>query len=1197
MNENGEKQSISEQAAYAKATASQREEEILAFWQENKIFEKSLEQRKGADMFVFYDGPPFATGLPHYGHLEQSFVKDTIPRYQTMRGKYVPRRWGWDCHGLPLENLIEKELGLLHKKDIETYGIAKFNKEAENAVLRYADDWKKMIPRIGRWVDMDNDYRTMDWTYTESVWWVFKTLYEKGLIEEGYKSMHICPRCETTLANFEVSQGYKTITDISVIVKFPISNFQFPNTHVLAWTTTPWTLPGNVALAVNPKVTYAVVKKYQLREGIKEVLEGEEYPVSKGGFEYYILAKDRLEDIEGDFEVVEEFLGEKLVGLKYKPLFDYYASDEKLENRENGWKIYAADFVNTEEGTGIVHIAPAFGADDMQLGKECNLPFVQHVAMDGAFKPEVADFAGLSVKPKEDHQRTDIEILKYLAHPDRNLLFAKKKITHSYPFCWRCETPLLNYAASSWFVMVTKIKDKLIAANKKISWTPSHLKEGRFGKGLETAPDWAISRSRFWGAPLPVWKCGACEKKFAAGSLNDLETRRARKPNTYYILRHGERQDIPHEKDNPKDYGPVAISSDPLVDIHISEKGKEDIRKRARELTQKGGVDMIISSDFIRTKETAQIMSTALGVPITYDERLRELNHGPSFEGRTVDEYWNYFAQARDRFAKAPNGGETLRDVRARVMAVVREFERNNEGKRVLIISHGDPIWMLESALENRTEEETLAAREKYIKQGELREARVRNWSYDEEGRLNMHRPYIDEVVLRCDCGGSMKRIPEVFDCWFESGSMPYGQQHYQGGTLENFPADFIAEALEQTRGWFYSLHVLAVALFESPAFTHVMGTGIIMAEDGQKMSKHLENYPDPTDMIHTYGADAIRFYILSSPLMVAEDFNFSQKGLEDISKKIIARLRNVYFFYQMYAEEHAFHPPFDEKAHALDKFISYELLQTKQAVETAMETYRLDRASRALSDFTDIFSTVYLQYSRDRFKEGAVGRREALGYFRYVLVEFAKIIAPFAPFLAESLYNQVKYEHAKESVHLEDWPEFSDQIRQYSDAYDEMKIAQTAVMFILSERSQAKIPVRQPLTSAWVRALPRGEEYRAIVRDRTNVERVEEDDTLGPVSGARIDTIITPELEEKGNLREFIRAVQDARKKESLKPQDRITLNINSGEVFRDFFERNKSKILHAVHADVLDFMPNEGAYMIVLGGFKVSFSIVHDF
>ncbi len=1173
-----------------KKSVSEREEEILKFWRDNNIFQRSLELRKDGELFTFYDGPPFATGLPHYGHILASIIKDVIPRYQTMRGKYVPRRWGWDCHGLPLENIIEQELGLEHKKDIERYGIAKFNAEAERAVLRFADAWKQFIPRIGRWVDMENDYRTMDWTYTESVWWVFKTLYEKGLIYEGYKSMHICPRCETTLANFEVSQGYKDITDISVTVKFPISSFQFPNTYILAWTTTPWTLPGNVALAVNPAITYVRIMNYELG------ITGEQY----------ILAKDRFSELGGTYEIAGEFLGSELVGKKYKPLFDYYAKNEQLENRENGWKIYAGNFVTTNEGTGVVHIAPAFGEDDMRLGKEHNLPFIQHVFMDGTFKPEVIDFAGLPVKPKDDHQKTDIEILKLLAA--RGALFSKQKITHSYPFCWRCETPLLNYAAPSWFVNVSGVRKELQKTNQEISWMPSHLKDGRFGKGLETAPDWAISRARFWGAPLPVWKCSACDDIFIAGSLEDLEARRTKKSNTFIIMRHGEREDIAREKDNPKEYGSIVISSKPDANIHISKHGKEQVRIVAAELKKEGGVDVIYASDFVRTKETAEILSEALGgVPIVHDERLRELNHGLLFEGRTVADYFAFFISPEERFTKKPEGGETLREVRERMMRVLREIDATHEGKRVLVVSHGDPLWILEGALKNMTEKELLAYREtNYIKQGETRRIELKNYPYGEDGRLNMHRPYIDDVALKCDCGGIMKRIPEVFDCWFESGSMPYGQHHYRGTPLSGFdpassrgfPADFIAEGLDQTRGWFYSLHVLAANLFGKPAYKHVVVNGIILAEDGQKMSKRLKNYPDPMDVVAAYGADALRLYILSSPAVYAQDLNFSEKGVGEVYKKVILRLLNVVSFYEQYpgSEKHI-DIRFDDLLHVLDKFILVELKNTKETIEKALDEYQLWRASRAFADFVDMLSTVYLQYSRDRFKEDNPRHREARGVLRYVLAEIAKIASPLVPFLAERIYISVKGENAKESVHLEDWPAVGEMSNQFcSDAAHAAEIPKI-VEAILAERSSAGIPARQPLRLAKALRLPENDECRAVIRQRVNVESLREDASLPADRPAWIDSEITPELREKGMARAFTRGVQEARKRMGLKPEDQIILGINGENAsMKDFFERHHDDILRIVHASALVFIEEAGEHQVVLGEQEASFSIILD-
>jgi isoleucyl-tRNA synthetase len=449
-----------------KSTHAQREEKILEFWEKNKIFQKTLNKKSPQGEYTFYDGPPFATGLPHYGHMLAGTIKDVIPRFKTMQGYHVDRKWGWDCHGLPVENLIEKDLGLKSKKDIVDFGIGKFNSYARQSVMKYADEWRRIVPRLGRFVDMDHDYRTMDASYTQSVWWSFKELHNKGLIYKGFKSMNICPHCETTLSNFEVTQGYKDITDISVYVKFKIKdkNLGFDNAYFVAWTTTPWTLPGNVALAVNPEIEYLAFK----------IVDSDDLGT-------YIVAKDRLEAVlKGKkVEILRSFIGKELVGSQYEPVFTYYRdmTEDKLRHVTNGWRVYGADFVTTTDGTGIVHIAPAFGSDDYELSIRYHLPFIQHVAMDGSMKKEVTDFVGLKVKPKDSeddknaHQKTDIEVLRYLAQ--KGYLFDKEKIVHSYPHCWRCDTPLLNYATSSWFVKVTDIKDSLVKANQKISWIPS----------------------------------------------------------------------------------------------------------------------------------------------------------------------------------------------------------------------------------------------------------------------------------------------------------------------------------------------------------------------------------------------------------------------------------------------------------------------------------------------------------------------------------------------------------------------------------------------------------------------------------------------------------------------------------------------------------------------------------------------------
>jgi len=967
-----------------KTNFPQMEEDVLKFWQDNKTFEKSVDKDAPNGDYVFYDGPPFATGLPHYGHIVASTLKDIIPRYKTMQGYRVERKWGWDCHGLPVENLIEKEQCLKSKKDIEEMGVDKFNEACRTSVMRYADEWKKFIPRVGRWVDMENDYKTMNPDYMESIWWVFKSLWEKDLIYEGYKSMHLCPRCETTLSNFEVTQGYKDIKDLSVTAKFELNlkdivqnydknyykieiidskhelfknneiyyfskeyfddNFRYCNDaepeffvllknynntkvkkvdlegdtvtilkqfekyniHILAWTTTPWTLPGNVALAVGEDINYVLVRR--IAEAEFSESGGTEYRPEKE--ELFFVSEDFLKksgtkhNITSDLGILNlgiegfKIKGKDLIGLEYEPLFDYFTKMKKndiskskiklpplpLPNRENGWKIYPANFVTTEDGTGVVHIAPAFGDDDMNLGKENNLPFIQHVKTNGQFVDEVIDFPGMEVKPKDDHSKTDIEIIKWLAHNDK--LFAKEKYEHSYPHCWRCDTPLLNYATSSWFVEVTKIKDKLLKNNAQTNWVPDHIRDGRFGKWLENARDWAISRSRYWGAPLPVWRC------------------------------------------------------------------------------------------------------------------LKKLKLN------TTD------------FANKPFIHEGCGHIK--VIGSIEELETLS-GQKV----------------------------------------------------EDLHKEFVDDIKFKCEkCDGEMTRIPEVLDCWFESGSMPYAQKHYMGKPLDdfdpesgkNFPAQFIAEGIDQTRGWFYTLMVLSTALFDKPAFKNIIVNGVVLAEDGQKMSKRLKNYPDPTGLVNKYGADAMRYYLVTSPIVKTGDLNFSEDGVVEVFRKVIMLLWNVYVFYSTYQDQ--LEDTKIESQNILDKWILAKLkLLTKEITEN-LDKYDLQKASRPVIEFINELSTWYLRRSRERFKYGSEeDKQSALQTTNYVLLTLSKLMAPFTPFIAESLFQKVKGEDNKESVHLEDWLKIEELNEEEKIIIEKMKAARVATRLGLSARDLAKINVKQVLS------------------------------------------------------------------------------------------------------------------------------------
>ncbi|HPS40751.1 MAG TPA: isoleucine--tRNA ligase [Candidatus Woesebacteria bacterium] len=894
------------------------EQEILEFWDRDHTFQKSVDQRSDENAFSFYDGPPFATGLPHYGHLMQSTIKDLIPRYQTMRGKKVRRVWGWDCHGLPVENIIEKKLNLDSKKDIEKYGVDQFNEACRQTVLTYAKEWQTVIHRIGRWVDMDHAYKTMDKEFMETVWWVFRQLWDKGLIYKSHKSMHICPRCETPLSNFEVTQGYKIVKDISVFVKFQLDStatklkFQTDEmVYAVAWTTTAWTLPGNVLLAVGADLDYVLLK-----------VEGETG--------LFVVAKERLNETmamaEKKFQIIgKSFKGSELVGLTYKPVFPYFAHWPKA------FRVVAASFVSTQEGTGIVHIAPAFGEDDYQIGQTEGIELLQHVGMNGRFTQEVVDFADMQVKPKDNPQATDIEIIKYLAA--HQTLFAKKKIEHSYPHCWRCDTPLLNYATSSWYVKVSAFKDQLLANNEKINWQPAHIKHGRFGKWLEGARDWAISRNRYWGTPLPVWE---------------------------------------------------------------SDQG-----------------------DFICVGSVAELE--------------------------------NFAAQ-----------------------------------------------------------------------------------------KINdLHKHTVDKIEFQKD-GKNYHRIPEVLDCWFESGSMPYGELHYpfanQNLFAKSFPADFISEGQDQTRGWFYTLHVLATALTlnskkETAAAKNIMCTGLIMASDGKKMSKRLKNYPEPNVILERYGADALRLYLMSSPAVKAETLNFVEQDVANLRRKVFVIWWNILAFYKTFAcEEAGF---FDLKSdqlpsNLLDRWILSRLESLIKEFQQHLDSYDVMKASRLLAPFIDELSTWYLRLSRSRLK--AKDNQEVSQVFASVLYESAKVFAPVVPFFTEIIHHNMIDESS--SIHLQAFPEYKEQFFN-QNLETAMSVTCKIVELGHSLRRERHFKARQPLASLKISgyaALNYQNELTELIKMELNVKQVEWLDQTGDLK-VDYDFNLTDELKVEGEARELIRQIQDMRK------------------------------------------------------------------
>ncbi|MEX2515265.1 MAG: class I tRNA ligase family protein [Candidatus Paceibacterota bacterium] len=1143
-----------------KSDIAKREEVTLEFWRDNNIFEKTLAKESPKGEFVFYDGPPFATGLPHYGHILPGTIKDVIPRFKTMQGYHVERQWGWDTHGLPLENQVEDHLGLETKKDISEYGIEKFNEVAKDFVLQYAEDWKRIIPRTGRWVDMDNDYRTMDSSYTESIWWAFSELDKKDLVYEGFKSMHVCPRCETPLSNFEVNQGYVEQKDIAVTVKLPLADA--PDTSLLIWTTTPWTLPGNMAVAVNPELEYVKVvipenfdpKKYDL-----------DVDFESGG---YIFSKEAAQKNEGKLHKLlflsmqddidsENFSGEKLIGKIYQSPFSYF-QDKEIENKAGAWQVYGADFVTLEEGTGLVHIAPAFGADDLSLAEDHGIPIVHHVTESGEFTADVTDFAGMKVKPRdegnEEHLSADIEILRYLL--DKDLLFNKENLHHQYPLCWRCETPLLNYATTSWFVEVSSFKDDLVAANENVGWVPKAIGSNRFGNWLEGARDWAISRERFWGAPLPVWKSADGEVVEVISSLADLKEK-TKSSNKFFAMRHGE-----------ADHNIKRImSSLPSNEHHLTNKGKEEVREAITKL-EDIDIDFVFVSPMLRTKETAEMVKESLDLSteqIIIDERFTE-NKAGILEGKKVEK-WHEVMDDLEPFSETVEGGETYTDIRTRMLSALFDINESYQDKNILIISHGLPLRIMQWTSELIPNDEIITRRRTIGDMDTGSILKLDFWPYPHNGdfELDFHRPYIDEVTWE-ENGKEMQRIDSVFDCWFESGSMSYASKHYP---FENddfspdegkgYPANFISEGLDQTRGWFYSSLVLGVGLFGKSPYENVIVNGLVMAEDGQKMSKSKGNYPPVTDILNNQGADALRFFLVNSPLVRGENVSLSTDEVDEVVKKVMYRLTNTFSFIEMYTtseERETARTKEVQVENVLDRWIMACLRQLIGDVTAGLGSYQIDKATKPIVKFIDDLSTWYVRRSRDRIRgEDGADRDQAINVTLHVLREVSKVLAPFMPFLAEEIYRDVS-DGSVESVHLTDWPTADGNHEGTETLLADMRVLREAVSHAHDRRSQAELKVRQPLAKLTLRddRLAGKDELLEILADEVNVEEIHFDTEID--EPAVLDTDLTDELKRKGVVREFIRTVQRLRKQADLDPAAEIMLGVETDATGRELLE-----------------------------------------
>lgn len=1001
----------------------EREKETLKFWKDNQIFEKSVQLRQGAPAYTFFDGPPTANGKPHIGHVLTRAMKDIIPRYKTMRGYDVLRKAGWDTHGLPVELEVEKELGLDGKEQIEQYGVIPFIQKCKESVWKYKGEWEVMSDRMGFWADMDNPYITYDNDYIESEWWALKAIYEKGLLYKGHKIVPYCPRCGTALSSHEVAQGYKEVKETSATVRFRVPDEE--NTYFLAWTTTPWTLPSNVSLCVNPDVTYAYVRV--------------------DGKETLIMAKDLIGTVlEGhETEIVKEVLGKELEYKHYEPLFE---CTRKAAGGKDAFYVMVDDYVTTTDGTGIVHNAPAFGEDDYRVCKKYDLPFVQMVDSKGEMCGGTP-WDGVFVK------KADPMVLKDL--DERGLLFAAPRFEHSYPFCWRCDTPLIYYARSSWFIAMTKVKDRLIDYNRRINWIPETIKEGRMGNFLENVIDWGISRERYWGTPLPVWVCDKCGKIHVVGS-----------------------------------------------------------RKELSELT---GCD------------------------------------------------------------------------------------------------------------EN----------------------------------VELHKPYVDPLTWKCECGGTMRREPVVIDCWFDSGSMPFAQWHYPFENKDKFerryPANFISEAIDQTRGWFYTLSAIAACLFDSPAFLNCIVLGHVQDKEGRKMSKHIGNVVDPWVLLDNQGADAVRWYFYTSSMPWLPN-RFSAEAVSESQRKYMGTFWNTYAFYILYADIDNFDPTrhklVRENLTPMDRWILSRLNTLIGRVEAYLDELKMTEAGREMQDFMDDLSNWYVRRCRERYwgKDMTADKEAAYMTLYTVLRTMALISAPFTPFMSETMYqNMVRTvdKSAPESIHLCDWPKKDE---SFIDPELEANMAAVLDIVVLgrSARNAANIKNRQPVASMYVQGKALPDMYVSIIADELNVKEVRFVDdassfisyrvkpqlkTLGPrygkllpkinqylagegvgnavvaahnrgesykfdIDGTEIslaaedvlvsteenagfvtvtehdlsvvlDTNLTPELIEEGFVREIVSKVQTMRKEAGFEVTDHIVLSHHGNSLIEGIFARHGAEIAADTLAD----------------------------
>ncbi|MFA6177823.1 MAG: class I tRNA ligase family protein [Candidatus Paceibacterota bacterium] len=1131
---------MAENSEKKKSEVALREERILEFWKENKTFEKSLEQTEGKKEFVFFEGPPTANGKPGIHHLEARAFKDAIPRYKTMQGFHVRRKGGWDTHGLPVELQVEKKLGLNSKKAIEEYGVAKFNQECKESVWEYLDIWNKFTYRIGYWVDQENPYVTYRNDYIESVWNIVKEINKQKLLYKDYKVVPWCPRCGTALSSHELAQGYEDVKDLSVYVKFKIKNQE--NTYIIAWTTTPWTLPGNVALAVGEDVDYRLIIK---------------------GNEKYIVAEKRITnlfELDGTATLDKTLKGKDLIGLEYEPLYPYLAdiiSESEKPKLEKAFKVYGADFVTTLDGTGVVHTAVMYGQDDFELGTKIGLPKQHLVGLDGKFLQGTGMFEGRFVRD----ENVAVDVIKDLAH--RSLLFKKEKYEHSYPHCWRCKTALIYYARDSWYIKVSdpKIKDKMIAENKEINWEPAHIRDGRFGEWLREIKDWAISRERYWGTPLPVWSCESCQKIEVIGSIEDLKNKTKKSGNKYFVMRHGEAEN-----------NALCLYSSNQKINHLTKDGEAEVEKTAEVLLSKK-ITKIYCSPFLRTRETAEIVAKQTNFPkdqIIYDDRIRELEFG-DFSDRPEKDFWDYTKNKNWEFDTAVPGGESYQDAKNRMGDFLYEVDQKNKNENILIISHGLAIEMVPAIIEGADKKRSLEIFHSHIcdKPASLhREHEFISLPHNVYYELDLHKPFIDEVDLVCGCGGNLRRTREVMDVWFDSGCMPFAQDHYP---FENkklvegvgYPADFISEAIDQTRGWFYTLHAVGILMGRGKAYKNVICLGHLMDAVGKKMSKSLGNIVDPWEMIEKYGVDTLRLWMYSVN-QPGESKNFDEKTVALLHQQVFGLLYNILAFYDLYRDKNLETNNKPNSKNILDQWILARLDELINESTKKMDDYKLLEPVRAIRDFIGDLSTWYLRRSRGRLKDNDKEAKETL---YYVLKTLVKLLAPFAPFTAEDIWMKLKIDSDEESVHLTKWPEIE---KVNLKIIERMKIVRDVVTKGLEFRQKAGIKIRQPLQSFSFESTDL-DEYSFLIKDELNVKEIINGELM-------LDTNITPELKQEGDYRELVRALQDMRKNQGLTPSDIINISFETDKSGRELIEKFETEMKKTVLISKIAFENNDG-------------------